>query len=223
MKLALRRRAETPLPGVTGVARLDRRTKSLLPRLRPGDIAVIDHVDLDRASADALVAARVGGVVNASPSISGRYPNLGPEILVGAGIAVLDDVGPEVFGAVKDGARVRLDGDSLYSGEEIAAKGKAQTLETVSVQLLEAKAGLSAQLEAFAANTMEYMKRERTLLLDGVGVPEVRTRFAGRHAVVVARGYDYKEDLAALRHYIREFKPVLVGVDAGADALREAG
>ncbi|HYT09271.1 MAG TPA: putative cytokinetic ring protein SteA [Mycobacteriales bacterium] len=223
MKLALRRRTETPLPGVTGVARLDRRTKSLLPRLRPGDIAVIDHDDLDRASADALVAARVGGVVNASPNISGRYPNLGPEILVGAGIPVLDDVGAEVFAAVKDGARVRLDGDTLYQGDEIVAKGQAQTPETVSVQLLEAKAGLSAQLEAFAANTMEYMKRERTLLLDGVGVPEVRTRLARRHALVVARGYDYKEDLAALRHYIREFKPVLIGVDGGADALREAG
>jgi uncharacterized membrane-anchored protein len=223
MKLALRRRAETPLPGVVGVARLDRQTKHLLPRLRPGDIAVLDQVDLDRASADALVASRVGGVVNAGASISGRYPTLGPEILVAAGVPVLDRVGAEVFGAVKDGVRVRLDGDALYLGEEVVAKGQALTPETVSVQLLEAKAGLSAQLEAFAANTMEYMKRERALLLDGVGVPEIRTRLEGRHALVVARGYDYKADLTALRHYVREFKPVLIGVDGGADALREAG
>ena len=195
----------------------------LVPRLRPGDIAIIDHTDLDRVSADALVAARVGGVVNASPSISGRYPNLGPEILVAAGVPLLDGVGPEVFSTVRDGAKLRLDGDTLYDGDDVVAKGDFQTRETIAPLLLDAKAGLSAQLEAFAANTMEYMKRERTLLLDGVGVPEIRTRLDGRHVLVVVRGYDYKADLAALRHYIREFRPVLIGVDGGADALVEAG
>jgi uncharacterized membrane-anchored protein len=223
MKIALRRRTESPLPGVSGVVRMDRRPDLLLPRLRRGDIAVLDQVDLDRATADALVAAQVAGVVNASPCISGRYPNLGPEILVAAGIPVLDGVGPEVFAAVKDGAKARLDGDSLYAGEDLAAKGQEQTVESVSVQLLEAKEGLTAQLEAFAADTVEYVKRERVLLLDGVGVPEVRTRLVGRHALVVVRGYDYKADLVALRHYIKEFRPVLVGVDGGAEALREAG
>jgi uncharacterized membrane-anchored protein len=223
MRLALRRRTETALPGVTGTARVGRRTDALLPRLKRGDIAVLDHVDLDRATADALIAAEVGGVVNASPCISGRYPTLGPEILVNAGIAVMDAAGPEVFRTVKDGARVRLDGDLLHAGEDVVAEGRAQTPETVAVQLMEAKAGLSAQLEAFAADTVEYMKRERTLLLDGVGVPDVRTRLEGRHVLVVARGYDYKEDLVALRHYIREFRPVLVGVDGGAEALVEAG
>ena len=223
MKLALRRRTETSLPGVTGVARIDRRTDHLLPRLRRGDIAVLDQVDLDRTTADALVAAQVAGVVNASPCISGRYPTLGPEILAAAGVPVLDGVGTEVFGAVKDGAKVRLDGDTLHVGEQVVAEGRQQTVQTVAAQLLEAKAGLSAQLEAFAANTVEYMKQERTLLLDGVGVPEIRTRLQRRHALVVARGYDYKADLAALRHYIKELRPVLIGVDGGADALLEAG
>jgi uncharacterized membrane-anchored protein len=223
MKLALRRRTETPLPGVTGVARIDRRTDQLLARLRRGDIAVLDQVDLDRATADALVAAEVAGVVNASPCISGRYPALGPEILVAAGIPVLDGVGTEVFGALRDGAKVRLDGDTLYAGEQAVAEGRQQTTETVTAQLLEAKAGLAAQLEAFAANAVEYMKQERTLLLDGVGVPEIRTRLEGRHALLVARGYDYKADLAALRHYVKEVKPVLIGVDGGADALLAAG
>ena len=223
MKLALRRRTEPPLPGVHGVARVDRRTDQLLPRLRRGDIAVLDQVDLDRATADALVAAEVGGVVNAGSCISGRYPTLGPEILVAAGVPVLDQVGTEVFGALKDGSKVRLDGDTLYAGEQVVAQGHPQTVETVSAQLLEAKAGLSAQLEAFAANTVEFMKQERVLLLDGVGVPEIDTRIEGRHVVLVSRGYDYKADLAGLRHYIKEFKPVLVGVDGGADALVEAG
>jgi uncharacterized membrane-anchored protein len=192
-------------------------------RLRAGDIAVLDHVDLDRASAEALVAAGVAAVVNASPSISGRYPNLGPEILAAAGIPVLDEVGAEVFGAIKDGSRVRLDGDALYAGERVLATGLRQTADTVAARLLDAKAGMSAQLEAFAATTIEFMKRERALLLDGVGIPEISTLLAGRHVLVAVRGYDHAAELAALRHYIREYKPALVGVDGGADALLEAG
>lgn len=223
MRLALRRRTEIALPGVVGPARVDRRTDALLPRLRRGDVAVLDQTDLDRATADALVAAEVAGVVNASPCISGRYPTLGPEVLVNAGIPVLDAVGGEVFRAVKDGTKVRLDGETLYAGDDVVAEGRAQTVESVAAGLMEAKAGLSAQLEAFAADTVEYMKRERTLLLDGVGVPEIRTRLAGRHVLVVARGYDHRDDLVSLRHYVREFRPVLVGVDGGADALVEAG
>jgi uncharacterized membrane-anchored protein len=208
---------------VVGPARVGRRAAQLLPRLRPGDIAVLDQVDLDRATADELVGAGVAGVVDASPVISGRYPNLGPEILVAAGIPVLDDVGTAVFGAVRDGTRVRLDGDTLYAGETVVAQGCAQTGQTVAGQLLDAKAGLTAQLEAFAANTVEFVKRERPLLLDGVGVPEIRTVLAGRQVVVVCRGYDYRAELAGLRHYLREFRPVLIGVDGGADALCEAG
>jgi uncharacterized membrane-anchored protein len=224
MKLAtLRRGRADALPGVVGVARLDRRTKRLVGRLNPGDIAIIDHVDLDRVAADALVAAKVAAVVNAQPSISGRYPNLGPELLVASGIALLDDVGANAFAAVKEGAKVRIDGDVLYVGDQAVASGTRQDSDSIAALMAAAKSGLSAQLEAFAANTMEYMKRERALLLDGVGVPVVRTKFQDRHVLVVVRGYDYKADLASLRPYIREYHPVLVGVDGGADALREAG
>jgi uncharacterized membrane-anchored protein len=219
-----RGRSQEAGPGVAGVARLDRRTKNLTKRLRPGDIAVIDHVDIDRVSADALVGCKVAAVVNAAPSISGRYPNLGPEILLAAGIPLLDDVGREVFTRLKEGAAVRLDGNQLLAEDgTVVADGVAQDDTTVSEAMAEAKAGLSVQLEAFAANTMEYMKRERALLLDGVGVPDVETSIEGRHVLVVVRGYDYKEDLAALRPYIRDYRPVLIGVDGGADALVEAG
>jgi uncharacterized membrane-anchored protein len=223
MKLATLRRTRDGLPGVAGVARLDRRTKRLIGRLNPGDVAIIDHVDLDRLAADALVAARVSAVVNAQPSISGRYPNLGPDLLVASGIVLLDNVGGDVFTAVKEGTRVRVSGDTLFIGDQPVAKGTLHDVDTIAALMEEAKAGLSAQLEAFAANTMEYMKRERALLLDGVGVPDIRTKLEGRHALVVVRGYDYKADLAALRPYIREYRPVLIGVDGGADALREAG
>lgn len=210
-------------PGVQATARLDRRTKTLTKRLQAGDVAVIDHVDLDRVSAEALVACEVGAVVNVAPSISGRYPNLGPQILVQAGIPLVDDVGPEIFGRVAEGETVRILDGTVYLDGEVVAKGIEQTPESVELALTEAKAGLSDQIEAFVANTMEYVKRERELLIDGVGVPDIKTRIEGRHALIVVRGYHYREDIATLRPYLREYRPVLIGVDGGADALIEAG
>jgi uncharacterized membrane-anchored protein len=224
MKLpSLWRARPTELPGIAGVVRLDRRTKNLTKRLKPGEIAVIDHVDLDRVSAEALVDCRAAAVVNVSDSISGRYPNLGPEILVEAGIPLVDGVGREVFSILHEGERVRLHEGSLYRGEEVVAKGIAQDSNTVAELMDDARAGLSTQLEAFTANTLEYLRRERDLLLDGVGVPKIHTPMDGKHVLIVVRGYDYREDLVALRPYIREYRPVLIGVDGGADALVENG
>jgi uncharacterized membrane-anchored protein len=211
------------LPGITGVARLDPRTKSLTRRLQPGDIAVIDHVDLDRVSADALVSRQPAAVINVASSISGRYPNLGPRILIEAGIPLLDDVGPEIFSKVTEGAVLRVDEETVYAGDEVITKGTVQTADSVEKAMAEARAGLSEQIEAFAANTMDYLTRERELLIDGVGVPEIETRLEGRHVLVVVRGYHYREDIATLRPYIREYRPVLIGVDGGADALLESG
>ncbi|MET7283285.1 putative cytokinetic ring protein SteA [Kribbella sp. NPDC005582] len=224
MKLpSLRRARPTELPGSTGVVRLDRRTKNLTKRLKPGEIAVIDHVDLDRVSAEALVDCKVAAVVNVADSISGRYPNLGPEILVAAGIPLVDGVGREVFSILHEGEHVRLHDGTLYRGDEVIAKGVAQDSQTVAELMDDARAGLSTQLEAFTANTLDYLRRERDLLLDGVGVPEIHTPMDGKHVLIVVRGYDYREDLVALRPYIREYRPVLIGVDGGADALVENG
>ncbi|HVU61742.1 MAG TPA: putative cytokinetic ring protein SteA [Mycobacteriales bacterium] len=207
-----------------GHVRLDRRTKNLSRRLHPGDIAVIDHVDLDRVGAEALVARGVAAVINVAPSTSGRYPNLGPTILLEGGVPLIDDVGPTAFSRLREGGVVRVDGDTVYDLDGlILLKGARQTEESVAVAMTEARAGLAAQLEAFAANTMEYLRRERDLLLDGIGVPDLRTSFDGRHVLVVVRGYHYREDLTALRHYVREYKPLLIGVDGGADALLEEG
>jgi uncharacterized membrane-anchored protein len=224
MALSLRRRprAHDPGPGVVGSARVDRRTKTLTKRLQPGDIAVIDHADLDKVSADALVAVRPAAVVNASASISGRYPNLGPQILVEAGIPVLDAAGTEVM-TLSDGQPLRIDGADLWQGETKVATGTLLDARAVQTQMHEARAGLAVQIEAFATNTMEYIRKERDLLLDGVGVPPITTEIDGRHCLIVVRGYHYREDLEALRPYIREYRPILVGVDGGADAILEAG
>ncbi|WP_155371637.1 putative cytokinetic ring protein SteA [Catellatospora vulcania] len=224
MRLPTLRRTRPAEPGIlTGTARLDRRTKRLVGRLRPGEIAVIDHVDIDRVAADSLVAVGVAAVLNAKPSISGRYPNLGPQVLVEAGITLLDDLGEGVFQQIREGDSVRIEGNTVFVRGEPVAHGVRQDGDSISKAMLDAREGLSVQLEAFAANTMEYLKQERELLLDGVGVPEIKTQISGRHCLIVVRGYDYKADLDVLRPYIREFKPVLIGVDGGADALVEAG
>lgn len=221
-RLPWRRRTEDA-PGVVGPVRVDKRTKALTKRLRPGDIALIDHIDLDRVSGEALVAKRPKAVINAAPSTSGRYPNLGPELLLDAGIPLIDSAGPDLFSVIHEGDTLRIADGVIYRGDEEVGRGKEQTPESVAQAMEEARAGLSAQLEAFAANTMEYLRRERDLLLNGVGVPDVKTVFEGRHALIVVRGYHYKEDLAHLRPYVREYKPILVGVDGGADALLENG
>jgi uncharacterized membrane-anchored protein len=215
------RRDRGPQPGLSGPARVDRRTKNLTKRLRPGDVAVIDHVDLDRVSAEALVACRPAAVVNAASSISGRYPNLGPEILVAAGIPIIDRAGPDVM-ALKEGTALTIEHGALLADGEAVGSGAVLDGDTVQEAMTQARAGLSDQLEAFAENTMDYLRRERELLFDGVGVPDITTDLDGRHALIVVRGYHYKEDLQTLRHYIREYKPVLIGVDGGADALIEA-
>ncbi|GIH47813.1 putative cytokinetic ring protein SteA [Microbispora rosea] len=219
----LRRRKADGLPGVTAVARIDRRTKRLTKRLKPGEIAIIDHVDIDRVSGEALVACGVAAVVNVAASISGRYPNLGPQILIDAGIPLIDNASPELFERIADGDVIRVHDGMVYLGEELVGKGQPQTAESVEAAMTEARAGLAVQIEAFAANTMEYVRRERDLLIDGVGVPDIRTSLENRHALIVVRGYHYKEDIATLRPYIREYRPVLIGVDGGADALLDAG
>jgi uncharacterized membrane-anchored protein len=221
--LPSRRRSAAPLGGeLAGPARVDPRTKSLTKRLRPGEIAVIDHVDIDRVSAEALVACRPAAVLNAARSTSGRYPNLGPDILVSAGIPLIDDLGPDVM-TIREGRTLRLVDGAVHDGDKLVAEGVLQTAETVAVDQAGAREGLSVQLESFAANTMDYLRRERDLLLDGVGVPEITTQIDGRQVLIVVRGYHYKDDLVTLRSYIREYRPVLIGVDGGADAILEAG
>ena len=201
-----RGKAEEP-PGIVGVARVDPRTKVLVKRLNPGDIAVIDHADLDRVSADELIDCRVAAVVNAAKSITGRYPNLGPRLLLEAGIPLLDDVGSDV----------------LFAGDQAVAKGVLQDETTLAKSMQQATDGVTTQIDSFAANTLEFLRHEVDLLTSGIQLPELGTSMDGRHVLVVVRGYRYREDLRALRPYIREYRPVMLAVDGGADALLEAG
>ena len=212
------------LPGVVGTAKVDSMTKTLVRRLEPGDIAVIDHPDLDRVSADELISCGVAAVVNAAKSVTGRYPNLGPGLLLEAGIPLIDDAGSAAMHKVAEGTEVRLDGGTLYGdGEEVLAKGTVLTEEALAAALEDANAGVVPRIDAFAANTLEFLRREPGLLTNGVDVPRLATSMADRHVLVVVRGYRYREDLRALRPYLREYRPVMLAVDGGADALLDTG
>ena len=175
MKFPSRHTAVQGLPGVTGTVRLDRRTSSLLRRLRPGDIAVVDHLDLDRATAEALVDCGVVAVVNASSFISGRYPNLGPELLARSGVLMVDEVGTDVFTRLRDGSTVRLHEGEVYAGDESVATGHELGTEEIGTLMEDARSGLSTQLQSFTHNTTEFLRREQELLLHGRGVPQTRT------------------------------------------------
>lgn len=206
-----------------GTAKLDKRTKDLVKRLSSADIAIIDHVDMDRVSAEALIATGVEVVINASPSISGAYPNVGPLLLTRGGVSLIDDVGPGIFECVREGDSLVVEGEEILLDGKVCASGERLSVSEIEARMEAAKAGLEEQLDKFARNTIEYLDQERGILLDEMWVPPIRTEIHGRQLLVVVRGYDFKEDIDALRPYIREMRPVLVGVDGGADAIIEAG
>ncbi len=210
---------------VTGVARVDRRTKRLVKRLRPGDIAVIDHEDIDRVAAETLVDAAPAAVVNASESISGRYPNVGPMLLHQAGIPLLDAVGEDVMELIPEGVPVTVDGDRLLLGTQVIATGVRQDRASLDAANEIARKNMGSELERFAVNTVEYVHQEIDLLTGELDVPDLHVPIEGRQVLIVVRGIDYRDDLLLLQQtgYVRDVRPVTIGVDGGADALLEIG
>lgn len=210
----------SPAPStITGTARVDRRTKDLVKRLKPGEIAVINHQDLDRVAGEGLAGSQVAAVVNASRSISGRYPNGGPKRVAEAGIVLIDDVGVEVMDSIRDGQKLTIVDGALFVDDAEVAHGEVLGIDQVEERMELARDAIGNELESFAVNTLEYVEKEARLLFQPIVIPEIRTRFSGRHVLIVVRGHDYKEDLRALRPYIVEYHPILIGVDGGADAL----
>ena len=207
----------------TGTARLDRRTKHLVQRLGSGDIAIIDHRDLDRVSAEELADSGVRVVVNVAESQTGRFPNPGPLLLVRSGVKLIDAPGAALFDEVSDGDALTVRGGSVFRNGTCLANGRVLGAGELERALATQKGRVTEALEAFAENTMRYLREEGRLLSEGVEFPSLQTRFRERHALVVARGPGMKRDLRMVRPYIRDFKPVLIAVDGGADALLEDG
>jgi uncharacterized membrane-anchored protein len=220
MKFATRRKSTHESSGeLQGVVRLGKRTKALTSRIQPGEIVIIDHEDLDRVAAEGLVERQPKAVINASQYSTGRYPNLGALVLCGAGISLIEGVGKDVFDRVRDGDFLKLEDGTVYRDGNVVAEGEVVDLAAAQRSLDHSKKNISSALESFAENTLQYMINERDFILEAIRLPDTKTDFAGRHVLMVVRGYGYKEDLASLRGYIHDFRPVLVGVDGGADAL----
>ena len=207
----------------TGTARLGRRTKDLVKRLQPNDVAIIDHADLDRVSAEELAESGVRVVVNVAPSVSGRFPNPGPLELVNSGVALIDAPGADLFERVSDGELVTIRGGSVFRNGDRLVDGRALSAVELATSLEAQQGRVTEALESFADNTLRHIREEGRLLSQGIPFPPLETRFRDRHALVVARGPGYKRDLRIVRPYVRDFKPVRVAVDGGADALLEVG
>jgi uncharacterized membrane-anchored protein len=207
----------------TGPARLDRTTKRLTRRLKPGDVAIIDHRDIDRVSAEELLESGARVVVNCSPSQTGRFPNPGPLLLVRGGVQLIDVPSSELFEAVSDGDLVSIRGNSVFRNGDCLASGHTLAADELARALSEQRGRVTQALEEFAENTMRHLREEGNVLAGAVVFPALRTSFRDRHALVVARGPGMKRDLRIVGGYVRDFKPVLIAVDGGADALLEFG
>jgi uncharacterized membrane-anchored protein len=225
-RFLLRRRAASPpqpTAPIQGNARLGRRTKDLVKRLGPGDIAIIDHADLDRIAAEDLVACGVRAVVNCSASSTGRYPNAGPLILARSGARLVDAPDAPLFDALRDGDAIVIDGGVVRRGDEVVAEGRILGADELRRQLDEQTRRIDAAIATFAENTMTHVREEGALLAGQLELPRTRTSFRDRHVLIVVRGRTYRQDLRALRAYIRDVRPILIGVDGGADAIIEEG
>ncbi|MEP9383667.1 putative cytokinetic ring protein SteA [Nocardioides sp. KR10-350] len=217
------RQIATVLPGVRGTLRAERPTRALLPRLRAGDVAVIDHTDLDRNTAQAMIDAGVVAVVNARPMVSGRFPNRGPEMLAEAGVLMLDGIGEGGYSSLADGRRVRIHEGQVYDGEQRLTEGREVDLALVREEMERARAGMSAQLETFTHNSTELLRREQDVLLHSAGVPRLGTRVEDRPVVVVVEHPDSAAQLRGLRSFVKEQHPVLVAVGGAVDLLQREG
>jgi uncharacterized membrane-anchored protein len=200
----------------------------LVRHLVRGDVALIDHLDIDRVSAEELIAAGAVAVLNCSPSSGGTYPNLGPQLLVEAGIVLVDLPEDSLFDAVSDGDPLVVRCDGAQRAEisrkgVLLAVGDVLDLERVSAETEVRRREIGEALERFAHNTIEHMREERELLAGRIQLPRFATDFRDRSTLVVVRGVDHQKDLRALRPFIRDMRPLIVAVDGGADALLEAG
>ncbi len=206
-----------------GKARLGKKTKDLAKELKPKEIAIIDHGDLDALGASGLVEAHVCAIVNAASSITGRYPNLGPKLLLENNVILVDNVGVEIFDRVKTGDLLRIEDGKIFCNNELVATGTLLSLEMVIQTMEQAKNNLGGEIRKFVDNTLEYAAKEKKLILEDMEMPTIHTQLTNFHTVVVVRGLGYRDDLEAISAYIEEMNPVLIAVDGGADALLEYG
>jgi uncharacterized membrane-anchored protein len=208
---------------IAGAARLGTRTKDLVERLRPGEIAVVDHLNIDRIAAEELVGCEVAAVVNCARSSDGSYPNAGPLILARAGVALIDVPGAGLFERLQDGDAVSIEGATISAGGKVVAEGRLLEADELAADLDAQRRRIDKALHDFTENTMAHIRDEGELLSGTIDFPDTRTNFRDRHVLIVVRGPDHVRDLRALNAYIRDVRPLLVGVDGGVHAILDEG
>jgi uncharacterized membrane-anchored protein len=208
---------------VRGPLRSGRRTKHLVKRLQPGEVALIDHADLDRVSAEDLIGVGVAAVLNCRQSLSLDYPNMGPALLAEAGIPLVDLPDDSLFDSCRDGDGIEVRGGEVWRGAQLLASGELLDPVVIRQETERRRLEIGGALKSFARNTVEHMVEEQDLLSGRIDLPPLRTEFRDRPALVVVRGVNHQADLRALRSYIRDQSPVIVAVDGGADAVLDAG
>ncbi|NLJ41682.1 MAG: hypothetical protein GX352_08760 [Clostridiales bacterium] len=208
---------------IRGIAKKNHRTKALISQLSYNDIAVIDHMDIDGVAAMQLVEKKVQAVINAAPSVSGKYPNRGPGVLYSAGVPIIDNIGQDAFNKITNNDYLEVDEDRLMVNGSCLCNIKYLTQNDIDIKMKEASANFWNVLDKFIENTLNYAKREKELIIQPASLPNIRLQMGGRHVLVVIRGNNHLEDLKAIRVYIEEMNPVMVGVDGGADAILDCG
>jgi len=208
---------------IKAAVKLDKKTKELVNRLGTGDIAIIDHDDLDEVAANSLVEKKLAAIINCGKSITGRYPNLGPSIISKSKIPIFDVINGDLFSSIEEGNLIEIIDNKIMMKNEVIAEVEFLSEDKIKESLTLAEDNIEVELEKFIENTLAYANKEKDFILGNLKIPSIKTEIAGRHVLVVVRGQNYREDLVAILSYIREVSPVLIGVDGGGDALLEFG
>ncbi|ANE03945.1 putative cytokinetic ring protein SteA [Corynebacterium crudilactis] len=212
------------LPGLHGATRICTAQGKGLKRLSEGDLAIIDAPDLSRTFAQRLLAAKPAAVLNVSRFTTGSVPNFGPQLLIDADIMLVEGFGHELLDNTKDSKKGRLTEDGqLFYGERLIANGTVFSGAAAEHAFADAQQSLLDRMEAYFGNTIQFIHSEAPLLIDGLGIPETGKSIEGRKVLVVSPGDNHRTRIKELRNFIREYDPVLIGVDGAADTLVELG
>ena len=204
---------------VKGTIKKNKKTKDLIKDLKFGDIALIAHKDLDEIAALGLIEKRVKAVINTEESISGFYPNQGPKMIKEKGIILWDNVPKEIWEKIDYGQEIEIANNEIANIE--VSLGSPLEMEDIDRMLQMAEDNFNVVLDDFIENTLSYAKKEKNLVTGKLEIPPTEVNMEERPVVVLVRGKTYKEDLLAIRSFIKEQNPVLIAVDGGADAFLE--
>jgi len=206
-----------------GYIKKDIKTKNLIKRLKPGDVPVLLHEDIDEVAAYSLIDKKVKLVINCAKSFTGKYPANGVKILIENNVEIIDDMGQEFYDNLNEGDIIEIEQNKIYINKEYICDAKYLDVQEFNKMYTESYKNMEQILEHFIQNTLEYAKQEKWFILSSLELPDIKVNMFDKHVLVVTRGIDFKKDIKAIKNYIFEVKPIIIAVDGAADALIEEG